>query len=229
MSLQSSPYIHYPNITTYSHECSLYLAPSSIPNAGFGVFTTKAIPARSPVQPYPDAPSIPVLDPDTHCERSLSKKHLRHWAHIEYFWSGDGHIGFEAMASEDNVMTMGSLSNYHPYLYNVKPMGFGYDDSFNHTLIRNSTYQSPQLGAFSYYQGQVFVAIQVGTETDTQSNRNHKNPLFLKKENTCVLIWSRLIVRTVGYSSWRRDICRLWRGLVGYTSQYVCRFHSSKR
>lgn len=146
---------------TYSPQCSLFLAQSSIPNAGFGVFTTKAIPAGYPVQPYPDAPSIPVLDPDAHCERSLSQRSLRNWAQDEYFWLGDGHIAFEAQQSEDNVVTMGALSNYHPFLYNVKPREAIYDDSFRQTLIRNSTFQSPQIGAFSYYQGQLFVAIQV--------------------------------------------------------------------
>jgi hypothetical protein len=139
------------------------MAPSSIPNAGFGVFTTLPIAAGSPIQPYPDAPSIPVLDPDAHCKRSLSKYSLRNWAQIEYFWSGDGHIGFEALQSEDNVVTMGALSNYHPFLYNVKPKDAGYDDSYGNTLVRHDQNTSPQLGAFSYYPGQVFVAIQVRT------------------------------------------------------------------
>ena len=61
---------------------------------------------------------------------------------------------------------MGALSNYHPFLYNVKPKEAGYDDSMGQTLRRNSA-DSPQLGAFSYYRGQVFVAIKdiaAGTE-----------------------------------------------------------------
>jgi len=105
------------------------MAPSSIPNAGFVISTTRSIAAGSPIQSYPDAPSIPAFDANLHSERSLNKKTLRHWAQMEYFWSGDGYNGFEAFSSEDNVMTLGSLANYHPYLCNVKPVDSGHDDS----------------------------------------------------------------------------------------------------
>lgn len=43
-------------------KCNLYMAPSSIPNAGFGVYTTRDIKRDEPVLPMSDAPTIVATD-----------------------------------------------------------------------------------------------------------------------------------------------------------------------
>ena len=64
-------------------ECSLYLAPSSIPNAGYGVYTTRAIkPGRSIV--VEDSPTIIVTDSIGHNNGTEVV-----WSVIDYAWSAE--------------------------------------------------------------------------------------------------------------------------------------------
>lgn len=88
-------------------QCGIYLAPSSIPNAGFGIFTTRPIAKDEPIQPYPEAPSIVVTDFET-----LNQE--EDWNHVSYIWSPMGVAAFEADVVSESAMTYGSLCNYHP-------------------------------------------------------------------------------------------------------------------
>lgn len=97
-------------------QCNLYLAPSSIPGAGFGVFTTRDIKQNELILDYLDSPSVVVTDMASHTQNTEND----YWTHIDYFWSGDGPAEFEAEDVSENVFMLGSLSNYHTYLRNVK-------------------------------------------------------------------------------------------------------------
>ncbi len=92
---------------TENFECGIYLAASSIPNAGFGIYTTRFIAEDDRVQPYPEAPSIIVNDFETENEE-------QDWNHVDYVWEPDGMSAYEANEVHESVMTFGSLCNYHP-------------------------------------------------------------------------------------------------------------------
>jgi len=52
----------------------------------------------------------------------------------------------------ESVKTLGSLSNYHPYLHNIHPLVEPYDD----TAV--DRFSNPNAGAVSYHQGHKFSA-----------------------------------------------------------------------
>lgn len=130
----------------YRDTCRFYLAPSSIPNSGFGIYTTDAIPADTPITQLADAPSIILTDVDLHNDDKETN-----WNHHNYFWDGTGSGEFEAKIVEESVVTFGSLCNYHTYLKNVKPLTSEYDDS-----ITSRGSGSPGMGAYSYQSGYLF-------------------------------------------------------------------------
>ena len=49
-------------LSSIDHKCGIWLAESSIPNSGFGIFTTKNIYTGDTMQPYPNSPSIVVAN-----------------------------------------------------------------------------------------------------------------------------------------------------------------------
>ena len=101
---------------SFADECSLYMAPSSIPNSGFGVYTTRTIKKDEPVTPYVDAPSIISIDITAH----TGNREGDFWTHVDYLWSGVGLGEFEASEVSENVFVLGCLSNFHTYLKNIK-------------------------------------------------------------------------------------------------------------
>lgn len=94
-------------------QCGIYLATSSILNAGFGVYTTRSIAQHDLIQQYPEAPSLPVVDfyePFGNDEKD--------WNHVDYAWEPTGVVSFEGDEVSECVMTFGSLCNYHPVSWN---------------------------------------------------------------------------------------------------------------
>lgn len=96
-------------------QCNLYMAPSSIPNSGYGVFTTRAIKTTESVLPYGDVPDIVVTDMNAHTGNTKSD----YWTHIDYLWRGDGLAQFEGEQASANVLVLGCLLNYHTFLKNL--------------------------------------------------------------------------------------------------------------
>mmetsp|Transcript_4976 Transcript_4976/g.7341 ORF Transcript_4976/g.7341 Transcript_4976/m.7341 type:complete len:671 (-) Transcript_4976:204-2216(-) len=129
-------------------QCSIYMAPSSIPNAGFGLYTIRDIKAREALLPFTDAPSIPVCD-----EYAKGDLELHHWNHGDYLWGGTGLAEFECENVSESVVTFGSMCNYHTYLANVIPQNAKYDDT-----IGGGRFSNPGAGAFSYHTGHDFHA-----------------------------------------------------------------------
>ena len=130
--------------------CSLYLAPSSIPNSGFGVFAAKTFKVGSIVLPS-DAPGIVITDREYH--QYDGEKPDPAWGHDNYVWSTVGRAAFEADETSLSAVTLGSMANYHSYLKSIRPYGItDYDDGI---LNRH---KDPGAGAFSYHKAHDFVA-----------------------------------------------------------------------
>lgn len=127
--------------------CKFYLAPSSIPNSGFGVYTTQAISKDTPLTDGSDAPSVMVYDADVHFTGD------RLWSMENYFWSGEGSGQFEASSVEEYVVNFGTSCNFHTYLKGIYPTEAKYDDT-----ITPRAEGSPGIGAYSYHGGALFYA-----------------------------------------------------------------------
>jgi len=146
VSSQECSEINDNNCFAEQHECLLYLAPSSISGAGFGIFTTRDVPEGEGVLPYSDAPSLVISDYEYF---NVTGKD---WAHNSYNWDGGGFADFECESSAEHVMTFGSTSNYHTYLKNIERHNDGYDDGIV------SRFTDPSAGSFSYHKGHYFTA-----------------------------------------------------------------------
>jgi hypothetical protein len=135
-------------------ECVLYLAQSSIPNAGYGIYTAKSF-RQGDMIIEKDGPGIAVTDPWSPIHALAT--------HVKLFddvWWGehnmDDHVRFEAQDVADFQILFGALPNFHPYLSNLDnqtPKNV-YDD----TLANRTT--DPGAGAFSYHLGKDFLAYQ---------------------------------------------------------------------
>lgn len=142
----------------YRDTCHYYLAESSIPKAGFGIYTVVDIKEGDPLQQVADAPSIIITDSEMHND---DEEEIL-WNHVDYFWDGSGQGEFEAHTVEESVVTFGSLCNFHTYLKNVKPDSHAYIDN-----LTPRSKGSPGMGAYSYQPGFIFATsrdIQAGEE-----------------------------------------------------------------
>jgi len=128
------------------NECSLYMAQSSIPGAGFGLFTTREVPEGEGILPYADAPNIVV------CDYEFFDIEHTDWLHHAYFWGSSGLLEFECASAHESLVTFGAQCNYHTYLMNVQGSFIGYDDEVVDRFVH------PSAGAFSYHKGQQFSA-----------------------------------------------------------------------
>jgi hypothetical protein len=94
------------------YRCNIYMAPSSIPGAGFGIFTVRDIAKGEKILPYADAPSIPL------CDEYVNGMEETDWNHVDYLWSGKGLAEYECESVSESVVTFGALCNFHT----VSPM-----------------------------------------------------------------------------------------------------------
>lgn len=94
------------------YRCNVYMAPSSIPGAGFGIFTVRDIAKGEKILPYADAPSIPL------CDDHANGMEETDWNHVDYLWSGKGLAEYECQSVSESVVTFGALCNFHT----VSPM-----------------------------------------------------------------------------------------------------------
>ena len=89
-------------LTDSQNTCSLYLAPSSIPHSGFGVYTTQDIAKGEYINRFLDSPSIVIID---------KGKTFR--THRNFVWGGDLFTEYEATHVSVSVPNWSSLCNYH--------------------------------------------------------------------------------------------------------------------
>jgi len=133
-------------VTVYEPECVYYLAPSSIPNSGFGTYTVRDIPQNTLLMQQADAPTIVLSDIRNHFERNteLTLDIEPNAVYANYVWDGTGFSDFEVDGVvEDGVTTFGALANYHPYLFNLFPTVEEFDDT-----ITPRTLGSPGMGEY---------------------------------------------------------------------------------
>lgn len=96
--------------------CSIYLAESTIPNAGFGIYTTRAI-MKGDLILQADCPSIIIID----IHKYQPNREGPEWQHHNYLWKPSKQGSFEALATHESVLTFGSLPNFHPGLKSAGP------------------------------------------------------------------------------------------------------------
>lgn len=102
-------------------KCTLYLAPSTIPNAGLGVFTSIPLPSGTLLPGGGDA-VIPISDIDFHNDASAEEEDY-HWLFSEYLWSARSigeELEWEAEKTSGFSWGHGSLPNCHFWMLNVE-------------------------------------------------------------------------------------------------------------
>ncbi len=144
--------------------CSLYLAESSIPNAGFGVYTGKDV-LESQAISYGEI-VIQVEDPIDNAR--LRRLHTnqshdeRTWLVEDYFWESQNTMGSaEANQVESLVPGIGTLSNSHTGLVNARMR------PPKNTANEFNRFTDPEAGASTNYHNVFFEAKQdvlAGTE-----------------------------------------------------------------
>ena len=98
-------------------ECALYLAESTIPNSGMGMFTAIDLPSGSLVG-SPDI-AVPVIDVNWHNQASYQREEY-HFIYENYFWSAQS-MRMVDIAESVGVMShgFGALANSHQGLMNL--------------------------------------------------------------------------------------------------------------
>lgn len=159
-----------------NQQCGLYLAPSSIPSAGLGIFAGVDYPTGSRIGASPPSTvGIPVVDPVAlyEAEELIS----------EFGWNAASVGGFtEADFGDVFALLMGGsgamLVNFHPTLGNVLPGGL------SDVTYSNGDRGVPGTGAYTSYDNFTFVAkadIQAGQEILASVNENWYDYLREKK------------------------------------------------
>lgn len=140
-----------------NNKCSIYLAPSSVPDAqnrpaGFGIFTTRSLKKGSYVFPQGEGSSIVI--PDVKVNQK-DRQVMPVWAQTIFLYpcvgfnteSDDPWMEDTASSFESN-MNLGALGNFHPYLMNSR---FDDTDVYRDNMLNR--YKDPGAGAFSYHMG----------------------------------------------------------------------------
>ena len=144
-----------PRKKTMSSECGVYLAPSSIPGAGLGMFAGHRDYAVGETVTLGDV-VIPIIEREWHVEKLKLKKRFL-WD--EYTWNGDVFPGMDEEVDDvDMVMGaspgVGSAANCYLTLVNV-------EDDFIKMSRGGISSTSPGSGAISPYHGRSFYATEL--------------------------------------------------------------------
>ena len=100
---------------TEAFQCGIYMAASSIPNAGFGVYTTRSISEGETAQPSAESPLIPLYDWDDD-ENVMGFRSTMN----NYIWGANDMASLEADTSGyENSMSLGALCNFHTVSYRM--------------------------------------------------------------------------------------------------------------
>ncbi|GFH46679.1 hypothetical protein CTEN210_03153 [Chaetoceros tenuissimus] len=146
------------NINTCSsflkNTCTVYLAPTSVEGGGMGMYSIKSFQKGETIL-APDAPFIPIIDPDITQDSDTWEESLLAWTDTfsKYWWESgiSSQSQYEANVCLDYQVTVGAMPNSHPMLNNIQStFGKGvdripFDDTFAFTNAGS--------GAFSSYTG----------------------------------------------------------------------------
>ena len=155
-------------IEVWPEECAVYLAPSTIPNSGYGMFTAIDLPAGTQVG-VADI-TVPFVDIDWHSKGHYKDKDY-HFLYRNYVWSG------KSMRMRDigeNIAVMshgaGALVNSHQGLLNLREGLPRYDAAGLHRSRDVGT------GAFSPYhdrRANAFDFVPAGAELFVDYGTNY--------------------------------------------------------
>lgn len=130
--------------------CDLYMAPSTIPNSGWGVFTGRKRKEDEPIDPFDVA--IQVADYDYQMQFEDAKG-LPEWLLKEYHWMPEI---TQAVWDADHIYSiipgLGMLANSHTGMYNLMNDGPQTRERVPRSL--------PEMGAFTHYQEQCFSPVR---------------------------------------------------------------------
>eukprot|EP00804_Cyclotella_cryptica_P026565 CCRYP_020446-RA/>CCRYP_020446-RA protein AED:0.34 eAED:0.34 QI:116/1/1/1/1/1/3/218/607 len=161
-------------------KCKLYLAKSTIPNAGLGVFTSINLFPNDSIG-YGD-PAIPIVDMDFHNGGSSSAEDY-HWLLDDYNWKASAAGYFmeaEAEKTSAHVSGMGAMPNCHMRLKNIVESGNEYDTA-------GVTRGDPGIGAFTGYHNRKTFAIKP-IEAGQELFVDYGKQWFLTRENYMGLV-----------------------------------------
>ncbi len=124
--------------SSFSQPCNLYVAKSTIPNAGLGMYTSKGILKGSPVGPSDIVIQLTDLNPHYYSFIQVLS--------FDYLWSGEATGGqYEGRAVLSTIPGVGMLANGHSDLYNTIPQ----------SSLRNNGKQREKVG-LTYDNGQLY-------------------------------------------------------------------------
>lgn len=149
-----------PQLLHHQHppqRCTLFLAESSIPNAGLGIYSGISVDANSTL-PYLDV-VIPIHDIELH-----NNYNAIIWLLSDYTWTASK-LGVDREAKRVKALTpgLGALANNHPTLKNIAFHGVSTDD--DQEGYRRGT--NPGVGSITPYYGVTHYAtssIEEGSE-----------------------------------------------------------------
>lgn len=149
-------------VRTNLEECGVWLAPSSIPGAGVGMYAGRDFEKGEPLQPSGEivVPDIDILQHQY--ELSQADKYFNLWD--SYTWSGFGLLMSNEAHVEAKVQSPGFGSAANSFLDLVNVDERRPDNSIPHGLHRS---KDPGVGAFSTYHNRESIAtapIQRGQE-----------------------------------------------------------------
>jgi len=143
----------HPNNTT---DCDLYLAPSSIPNSGWGMYTSIPLSQNSIIQPV-DL-TIQVHDTGRHRKtqnrlNGQAQKRVPTWVMRQYYWDASvTHSTNEARSGSSIIPSYGMLANSHPGLVNLDNEGV-----LVQTWENMDRFNDPAVGSFTQWKNQSFI------------------------------------------------------------------------
>jgi len=106
--------------SVYEPKCVYYLAPSSIPNAGFGTYTVRDIEDQGQLMNQADAPIITVSNYGYHNKINENRSEKIPFAvHLNYFTDGSDVSIFEMDGETDDSVVNFAFVNHHSYLVNI--------------------------------------------------------------------------------------------------------------
>ena len=161
-------------------QCTLYLAKSTIPGAGLGIFTGSPL-AKGQHILYSDL-AIPIVDIDFHAGGDKTKEDY-HWLISDYVWRAleTGHdMDYEAEDTSAFVTGLGSMPNCHFRLKNIAE---------THMIMDSAgiTRIDPGVGSFTTYHNRSSYAlssIEAGSELFVDYGINW----FLSRESDMGLV-----------------------------------------
>ena len=132
--------------------CGLYMAESSIPDSGWGMYTGVEIPHGSPVPPLDVV--IQVADyarQMKHRAKFTSQEELPLWLMEEYYWKPQTTWAWhDARKVQSIVPGLGMLANSHPGLVNLREQGPKWKQSVERDAV--------EAGAYTQYKNTTFLA-----------------------------------------------------------------------